>query len=406
MSRVIDSPVLSPGLPARRRLRTMACGIFVAALVLVTAVGAELTARIQDWIRDGIPLTATPNWDKDLFVDTTTGRRGRPNGHYKKWRLNEFGFRSGPMSITPQAGTVRVLVLGASETFGLYESPGHEFPARLDTILTSSGKYEVINAALTGLTLDSTLSYWEDWVSRFCPAVVVIYPSPLFYLSDLAPGRRSESVPVKVSGSATHSPAVRPGVNSDVGGTLLASSRIVGRARDQLDVPDFLQRVRDARTIEAAARDKPSEWFFRAAPADRVRLFIDDLDRLARAIERSGARLVVLTHAMRVADPARAQDLDWLSRARVNTPRALPEVLNRFQTVTNEAIRTWGRQNGVPIVDVAAELNGREELFGDLIHFNDSGADLVAAAVAHRVADLVPAVATVESAGAGRTARR
>ena len=229
---------------------------YIAALGLAVLVSAETTARVQDFLRDGTPVAAVPNWDRDLFIDTASGRRGRPGGHYKKWVLNEFGFRAGPMTVEPQKGRTRIVVLGSSETFGLYESPANEFPAQLATLLSSRGQYEVINAGLTGLTLRSTIPYWNEWVSRFHPDIVAIYPSPFFYLG----GNRKSAA----AGPATAAPArSTAGLGPDGLGRfaewLIGSSRIVDRARDLLDVPDPIQRIRDARTIDAATRGTPAD---------------------------------------------------------------------------------------------------------------------------------------------------
>ena len=103
------------------------------------------------------------------------------------------------------------------------------------------------------------------------------------------------------------------------------------------------------------------------------------------AITRTGARPIVLTHATRVADPPRPQDADWLWRARVNMPRATPSVIGQFNGATNQAIRAWAARRRVVLIDLATDMNGREELFGDLIHFNDSGAAFVARAVADAI---------------------
>jgi hypothetical protein len=169
--------------------------VYLLTLAAIAGASAELAARIQDWLTDGIAIGASQDWDRDLFVQTADGRRGRPNGRYKKWVLNEYGFRSAMMTLDPRPGSTRVVVLGASESFGLHESPNHEFPAQLGDLLKTRGRFEVVNAGLTGLTLKSTSQYWDRWVSRFRPAVVLIYPSPFFYLNEsVAPPPPHEAV--------------------------------------------------------------------------------------------------------------------------------------------------------------------------------------------------------------------
>ena len=60
---------------------------------------------------------------ESLHESTPEGRRGEPYGHFGQWRLNAYGFRSPEISILPAPAMVRIAALGASETFGLYESP-------------------------------------------------------------------------------------------------------------------------------------------------------------------------------------------------------------------------------------------------------------------------------------------
>ena len=139
-------------------LRTVHRATYVIALLLLFAASAEVTARVQDWIVRATPFWAVPDWDRDLFVDTPSGRRGRPNGRYLNWVLNDYGFRTGAMSREPPPGRQRLVVLGSSESFGIYESPGHEFPAILADRLRPD--YEVINAALVGLTVCSGRPSW------------------------------------------------------------------------------------------------------------------------------------------------------------------------------------------------------------------------------------------------------
>src|SRR5262249_52392179 len=103
-------------------------GGYCVALVLVCLLSAEVTARLDDWLTLGVPFLESPDSDRDLVLRDEFGTRGRPHGRFKKWQLNGFGFRGREISVQPERGHCRVVILGASEAFGLYESPGREFP--------------------------------------------------------------------------------------------------------------------------------------------------------------------------------------------------------------------------------------------------------------------------------------
>src|SRR5690242_9136044 len=136
-------------------------GATLVALLMVATVTAEATARVDDWIRLGIPVRHTPDYDRDLHYRDWFGIRGKPNGRYRRWHLDSTGFRGPDVDRAKIVGCTRVMVLGASETFGLYERDGHEYPAQLRDSLRSRGCFEVLNAAMAGMGLKATIRYFE-----------------------------------------------------------------------------------------------------------------------------------------------------------------------------------------------------------------------------------------------------
>ena len=68
-----------------------------AALVVVLAgvfgLVFELTARVEDLIRYGTPIFSPFTSQMDLIVRDEHGARGRPNGRFQKWVLNDIGTR-------------------------------------------------------------------------------------------------------------------------------------------------------------------------------------------------------------------------------------------------------------------------------------------------------------------------
>src|SRR5581483_6258978 len=155
---------------------------FSALLLLTALASAEVASRVDDWIRLDLPVLATPDHQRDLTFQDEHCLRGRPGARFKKWKLNQFGFRAPEMSREPAPGRVRIMILGASDALGFSEPEGMEFPAQLARLLQPDQRYEVINVAIAGMTAKSMISYWESWVSRFSPNLVFVYASPLFYL--------------------------------------------------------------------------------------------------------------------------------------------------------------------------------------------------------------------------------
>jgi hypothetical protein len=351
---------------------------FLIILAIVIGGSAESTARIEDYVRRGVPIFSTPDRYHDLVLHDTLGIRGRPGGHYQRWQLNSAGFRGPEISVKPAPNCHRVLILGASESFGLYESNGKEYPAQLRTKLDAAraGCYEVVNASLFGLTLPGITQMWENWARQFAPRTVIIYPTPAFYLAQNPPGRPG-SPPARDDGPPWWTPRMR------------------GRAEDLIDFPDFIQRRRIAKDAAALEAEHDRSWFYESVPPDRVALFVRDLDTLVSAIQAASATPVLVTHATGFHHPPNDNDLqiDAMEAWRLHMRKPRGPVLLAFEDQAREAMLVLGQRRGVPVVDAAGAMNGHEDWFAsDLLHFDDQGsgklADLLAAQVTRPTAVL------------------
>lgn len=337
---------------------------------VICLVSGELVARFDDWTFDDIPFLANPDREHDLLLRDADCLRGRPGGKFKKYHLNDFGFRGPPMTMEKSPHVKRVLVLGASESFGLYESQGHEYPELLRQTLHKEGdNVEVVNAAVAGMTLPTLTDYWTHWVKRFGPDVVLIYPSPQFYLDNEPPK------------------AVTPKPESETRRAAPFHSRLYERFRDTAKQSDMIKSLRVHYLLAKETAGKDAAWFFRDVPADRLKQFRDDLEKLAVAVQASGATPVLVTHAFKSPSPPEEQDLKLLNAFRIFFPRAEPAVMPAFDEAARQATIELGREHGWPVIDAAGELNGKRELFADPVHFNDKGAKALANRLTH---DLQP----------------
>lgn len=338
------------------------------SIALTCIASAEITARIEDRLRLGIDWFAVPDHDRDLILHDELAIRGRPNGRFKKWSLNSFGFRRSEMSFVPPRDCMRVMVLGASETFGLYESRGKEFPAQLEAALRRVECHEVVNAAVAGLTLKGQIRLWEGWASQFRPDIVVVYPTPGFYLANSPP-----QFPKPPSGDPPELPP-------------WWTPRLIERAKDVFEFPAFIQRRRVARRLATITRTDPG-WAFAAVPADRVELFEADLEALTGVIQATGARAVLLTHATRFGGTPAADDEEALHAWRQFTPKASGEILLAFEARAAEATKRVAERTRATLVDVRGVMNGHREWFapGDALHFNDDGAAVIADLTARQI---------------------
>ncbi len=344
--------------PRRWSWRIVVHAIF---LVLTLLMSVEVSARVEDRFRNGVPLFSTPDRVADLVVQDALGVRGKPFGRYKVWQLNAFGFRGPEITRSPRPGCIRVITLGASETFGLYESQGHEYPAELAKALREPGCYEVVNASIFGLTIPNIRQSWNNWTSQFQPAIVTIYPSPSFYLAPYPPG----------PAAANAAPFPRPP---------WWQPRSLERARDVIDYPDFIQRMRVERGLATIDAAHDPSWFFSTVPQDRLQQYEHDLTSLVRDVKATGARVILMTHAIGFSRPVPDADVLALEGWRQIVQRPTTDVLLEFEAATRDATIRVGATTGVEVLDVAAHLNQDKRAFaaGDLMHFNDEGASRVA----------------------------
>ena len=339
----------------------------LTALVLAVALGAELGARLDDRLFEQIPFSANPSSD-DLITRDALGRHGTPYAHFKKWRLDNLGFRGPDVARVPTRGVPRILILGASETFGLYESPEDEFPALLRR---ANPHLEIINTAVVGMGLPSMTLYWQHRLSGLRPEEVIIYPSPFFYLADESPASRPAAAVV----------GARPGA--------ALRSRFLDRLRGTLHKPDFLQVRLDRRAVAAQLATATP---FSSVPIERLDTYQRELEQLVEVIQASGTTVVLVTHAVRFrGDEPNLENRFAVWEERVYTPRADAKILVAFNTAANERLRAVALARHVRVLDVAAAVSGCDACFGDLVHFTDLGAQRVAAAIQPALSGAGPA---------------
>ena len=364
-----------------RNIRSIAAIIAVLPLVLIVA---EATTRFDDWLRFGMPFFAAADETANLRIADTLGVRGRPYGRYLQYHLDNYGFRGArDVTIARRAGCERIMVLGASETFGISEADGFEYPAQLAQRLNGHGCTEVLNAAVPGMALPHIRYTWNHYWRQFAPDYVVIYPSPIFYLSSrLSRGPRVEVLRDTAAQRASFEP------------------RLVLLAHQAFSYPQIIQRRRVARFTREALAGIPDDSLWRGVPNDRLELFIADLDSLAEDVKRAGATPVLMTHAMRFTPTPDPADADILAAWRQFTPRATPEVMIAFEGRAAMETRALAARRGFPLADVNCALTGQRTRFSDYVHFTREGAGIVADVLART---LQPSDENVLAAGGSGT---
>lgn len=345
-----------------------------AAMSIILLISAETFARLDDAITWKAPLLL-PYRNELLLTRDSNGMRGRPGYRYQKWAMNRAGFRGAELApLAP--GKDRIAILGASETFGLFETEGKEYPARLQTLLDSvvPSRYEVINVALPGMGLPSMDRYYRKTVAPLQPRFVLVYPSPSFYLEP--------SPPADAPGSSSASPEVARF------GAGFFESRLLVKLREvvkQLIPSALLTSTREWRLSRLRA-SRPDGWTWQTPPEDRLALFRKDLERIIESISSSGATPVLVTHTNRFIGLSEVET-HRERRHLVNLiakyyPRATESTLVEVDSAANLVMRELAQRHGALVIEAEGRIPHGDQYFADYAHFTDAGADVMAHLIA------------------------
>jgi hypothetical protein len=337
------------------------------AALTAFALAFELTARVEDWVRYGMPLHSPYRSESDLMVRDSLGMHGRAGARYLKWQMNALGMRGPEVPAARRPQVLRVVATGASEMFGQSESPGQEFPRQLEDSLRArlpgSGlpftDVEVLNAAFFGMSLPTITQDVALRLGGLRPDIVVLYPTTAQYLSDKPP--------------AAAAPLAGAVPDVDPRGAL--KPRSATRLREQLKrlaprpLREWLWRQEYARAVDAHG----PEWRFTALPGERIESFDQDLRAFVGAVRSIGAEPVLATHANLFVGGSVA-DSSLLMAWQRFYPRAEGRVILEFDSAGADATRRVASDSGVALADIRSELQGCEACFADYSHFSDQGA--------------------------------
>jgi hypothetical protein len=332
--------------------------------ILVLLIASEVAVRIDDKILYDAPFWSNYSLDT-LFTVDQYGKRGRSYAHYLKWQLNEEGYR-GPAL---RSDTYRIVCLGSSETFGLYEQNGNEWPRVLERELnqrTGGDHFEVVNAAFPGMSLPSIVrraAYTEETLH---PKLAIVYPSFTSYIED-----DSDSVQMQVPSEIHH-----PWWNIEFRITSIIETGLKSH------LPEKAQTWMREVEIQRAEKNHVS---MTSIPQPLVDRFQSDLEQLVHALRQGNTNVILVTHATRFSTPLTAEDRSYLVMWRRFYPQLSEGGLIEMERRMNQAVRDVGARDGVPVVDAEKQMPPGGQNFQEFSHFTDHGANVMANLVENEV---------------------
>lgn len=342
-------------------------------------------------LAEGVLRIAAPQNVNSPFVDNIYGintqrpnmqsRFAVPHAYDTIASINSQRFRgTKELQTLPSPGVNRVALLGDSLTFGLGANDDETYPAQLERILEDSvgpERVEIVNAGIMGAGTGEEALWFDIWVKRFHPHVVVLN---VFWNDVDDDFTRS---PFRIDKSGRVSPRSLE--------ELTSASRLHQKIRQLVyALPGFAFLAEHSHLVNLVRRTMSMAWSGarKGSPSDKVTpaqsenthqlyrdkglpLLAGELVWLQERAHESGVRLLVVYLPGRAAIyPSlglNAEETRWKSAAIIET---LKEVcLSR----------------GVPFSDLTLQVRTEAQRFPELLYYNAVGDDIHPTAKGYRV---------------------
>ena len=338
-----------------RRLKLKKRLLFSAITVCVSLVICEALLRARAWLRFGTPDNGriesflTYKESLQLWVPKPGYvLRGKRNNI----SINSLGFRGAEFPFEKPQDEIRIVCLGGSTTFCAdTSSDENAWPALLESRLRSqynSAQVRVINAGVPRYTTDDSLSNLKQRVRQLAPDVIIVYHGN----NDLAFDTR---VVAKAAGIATdrqESIAWKIGRYSLLV-DLINKNRVIWQQGDTDKIADL--------------------------PDTLTRRFENNLGELNSLAKEMNAELILSTFIVKYrqtqTDDEKEANADI---AFYQMPWMTVDLLLAGIDRYNLAVRRFGRQHNVLVVDDNVTIPGDSKHFVDCMHLSDKGCDVMA----------------------------
>ncbi len=353
--------------------------VLILSAIIFFCLTLELCTRIEQFLRFGAPFIGV--YSSSVL---RSGGANVPNARFEKWRNNSLGFRGSEINVNKKIGTTRVVCMGASETYGLYESAEKEWPRQLKSLLPP--QYEVVNTSVTGLSLKNYSFYMNKHVFPLAPDVVVLVVNPLFTIGnqkrDPVP-KQSEPEKLRKDSDSSNTARLIPSFR------FLTKSKQIVKQLLATNFPVLLQKYqvwslsKEIAGLEATKLKgrKP----FDVMPEEDLQRFRSDLKSLICLIKTHKTKVIVCTYPHLISNVTKLKHPEIIQDNRrffVDLSfNGMMDVLKK----TNEAISEIPKEGGVSFVDVASRIPKTTEYFGDNVHYTDKGSRLFAEAVSEQI---------------------
>ena len=288
-------------------------------------------------------------------------------------RINSLGFRDRKFEVE-KGHRYRIVALGESTTMGLtLTRDGRPWPAVLEEMIAhqlhTPLPIEVINAGVAGYTLRDSLVRLKRDVLRLSPDMIISYHgyNGFHFLDD------------------TMDPEERIDLDAEPPVFVERPSILLAQAEFRLKMHRF--RILHFR------RNLTEEMFSRRKRRLSNSSYAEMHRELISVARRNGIKLVLLSFNMAVNERRPPDVVNFYRGGFLDVDYRIQA--NRLQ---NDLLKELGRQNeDVAVINTADGLDGRHELFFDLIHLTQEGKDKLAENVLKELKPILKEIELPES---------
>lgn len=294
--------------------------------------------------------------------------------------VNSHGFRGKDYTVEKKPGTIRIVTLGASSTFGYYDRDNETYPFQLEQFLNEKlhGKpeVEVINLGIPHLTSREILALFHAEVLQLNPDVVTFYEG----INDAS--QMKEEVWEQRKIADTNSAAAQ--VRSKLAGVSLLRSVYRGVRDRSLAVSLFDNQIQGQMSYgkEDVARHIEG----------KAALFVGNVELIKKACEEKGIKLIVMrqqARSMSIGDVKGITYEDEVARVKKQldeTDRIThQEKAFLAHKVITDSLEQWAHATGTNFLNVKDLLNNDRDVLISWVHLSPRGNTMIAHALTDEI---------------------
>jgi lysophospholipase L1-like esterase len=302
-------------------------------------------------------------------------------GEFFRVAINQHGFRGEEFSLEKAPGSIRIVTLGASSTFGFFDRDDETYPFYLERDLTEKGggaAFEVINLGIPHQTSKQILALFRAEALPLRPDVVTFYEgrNDASLMPDEVWKQKRDAPPETAAGR------LRSAVSH-----LAILRTLYNAAREHLLTVNLADSFLTGGGVFTYTRED-----FEKHVQGEAEEFIANLSAIRDACQRSGILFIVMTQQVQSHIVADIKGLTYqeevaLARDKLERSNAITHEEKSLlaHALLMEALTDWARSRQVPLLDVISLLDHDRDVLLSHVHLSPKGNRMIADALSEEI---------------------